>query len=65
MPGSQVPHSACRREPEALAPPLGDIVANIYEEAGIELIIGQKITGITANEVVLESDERIEYTILD
>ncbi|ALL00802.1 NADH dehydrogenase, FAD-containing subunit [Pyrodictium delaneyi] len=50
--------------PKLQPPPLADTIAKIYEEAGIEFITGQKITEITANEVVLESGERIEYTIL-
>ena len=50
--------------PKLQPPPLADTLAAIYEEAGIELITGQKITEITASEVVLESGEHIEYTIL-
>ncbi|KSW12543.1 pyridine nucleotide-disulfide oxidoreductase [Pyrodictium occultum] len=50
--------------PKTQPPVIADVVARLYEEAGIELITSQKIVEITPNEVVLESGEKIEYTIL-
>lgn len=50
--------------PKLQPPPIADTLAAAYEEAGIEIITSQKIVEITANEVVLESGERIGYTIL-
>lgn len=45
-------------------PAIADVVSRIYQDAGIELITGRKIVGMTASEVVLDNGERIPYTIL-
>ncbi|MCG3109192.1 Sulfide-quinone reductase [Metallosphaera sp. J1] len=45
-------------------PFIADVVKQVYEKAGIELVTGQEITEVNGNQVVTRSGERYNYTIL-
>ena len=45
-------------------PAIADVVSQLYQQAGIELITGSEITEITDSEVITSKGERIKYTIL-
>jgi sulfide:quinone oxidoreductase len=45
-------------------PVIADVIAERYEQAGVELITSREIVEVTENYVVLSDGEKIEYTIL-
>ncbi len=50
--------------PKIQPPVIADRIAELYEQAGIELVTGQEIVEIGENHVVLANGEQYEYTIL-